>query len=166
MFKKKSKLLATMGLATTLSVLGVSTALAATYATSTRSYTFSDDVNFSVRKYVTYSSNSSSALDVDSLAAYIVNSGDVAVEQVDFRVTDSEFDKDTFNHVIVSVQSGRSLRVEADWWDVCQADGYDDTIFSKNDYVYTDVTVGVSDYLRCGWETFWYASNRSTSWHE
>ena len=153
-----------------LSLLCYANSFAATgvYLGSGNVYYGGGDMNYNVRGYVYYNSNTSTALNLSSLAQWIDNYGVYNINEVHFTAHDGNFDKYTHSWGYINpVTTGNSKRVEADWEAICSGYGYN-SVYQKNSsqvYAYTDIVSGYSYAGLGGWDSWWFASSRSDSFH-
>lgn len=130
------------------------------------------DVSFTMRGYVYYNSNTSTSLDIDSMAQTITNNGDVYITMASFEASDGT---GSDSHYWLSddldnggVAPGRSQRVEADWWTICEGYYGDDTVYAKNSsgnseiFAYTQLIAGYGQSVQGGIDTYWYSNRRGS----
>jgi len=127
------------------------------------------DMNYDVRGYVYYNSNTSSAINLSSLVQWVFNYGVYEINEVHFEAFDANYNKYTHNwgYLDNGIKTGKNSRIEADWDSICLARGYN-TVYSKNSsqsFAYTDLYSGYSYAGLGGWGTFWFPSSRSSSFH-
>lgn len=122
-------------------------------------------LDYTIKGYVYYNSNTSTTLNVSSLCMWVENNCDYAINEAQYSVHDQKFKKNTDVYFQVSaIKKGKTKRIEGDWSSVCSSNGYN-TKYTKNDYVRTNTVCGNSNALWGGWECFWYSSNRVKNFH-
>lgn len=122
-------------------------------------------LNYTIKGYVYYNSNTSSALNVSSLCMWVQNDCEYPINEAQYTVHDQKFKKNTEVYFTVpAVKKGKTKRIEGDWSSVCDSNGYN-TKYTKNQYVRTNTVCGNSNALWGGWECFWYSSSHKKNFH-
>ena len=140
------------------------------YLGSDTVYYAGGDLEYDVRGYVYYNSNSTTSLNLYSLCQWIFNHGNYEVDNVEFYANDGAQTKNTSTWAYLSnpVTSGNNSRIETQWYPICVAKGYSDSVFSKNTsehFAYTDMVAGNRYVLLGGWQSYWYQTSRDDDFH-
>ena len=122
-------------------------------------------VNYTVKGYVYYNSNTSTALDIYSLCEYVTNNCSSTIDEEVFRAHDAAFNKDVSITWPTTITNGNTVRLEQNWYTACTIKGYSSTSFTKNSYVTTQTSAGFYIYGLGGWFCDWFSSYRSANFY-
>lgn len=125
-------------------------------------------VDYDIWGYVSYKSNTTTALDVSSLMMWAWNNGAIPINETFFQVHDGAYVKhQTTSWTFTPVMADENVRLEADWSAICRADG-ENTLYQKignMSLVYTNMACGYNYGGMGGWSSYWYPSYRDDRFH-
>ena len=121
------------------------------------------DINFEVRGYFYYNSNTSAALDIYSMAQWVYNYGNAAVNQQYWFATDEGGTKPTGQVAGINpITYGNNRRVELPWSSLVSNTSYPKN--GTNKAVMTDMS-STTQFVGGGWGCNWFQSSYSPYFH-
>lgn len=166
-FKRK----AVAFLACCMVIGSVSTALAATgvYLGSGNAYFAGGDIDFDMRGYVYYNSNTSTAINIYSLAQWVDNYGYYYIDEYEFSAATGTNSKHNTagDYLLDPIDTGENKRIETIWSTVTS-----NTTYAKNGtggvaFATTDMLAGYSaGYYYGGWTTYWKSNSYESQFHQ
>lgn len=126
------------------------------------------DINATVKGYVYYNSNTSTALNLYSLAQYVTNNGTYDIDELDFTASDGK-ELAYHNECIIynsnPIITNETRRVEKYWASVVSNTTYAKNSYGSTPFAYTNIYAGNSDYNVGGWTTYWFSTYRESDFH-
>lgn len=126
-----------------------------------------DVINYDLTGSVSFSSNSTTSIEFDSLCLYIENHGVLDITDAYFETYDGNYTKRVVyaGKISPAVATGSSARVEVDWPSMCRSWGYNDAVFPKNNsdpihsepFAYSILSAGYTSLG--GWHVWWRPSS-------
>ena len=149
--------------------------LAATTATGTGIFLGSGnvsypqgEVDYDVKGYVYYHSNTTAALELSALVQWIYNYGDYEVNEFYFAAHDGAVSNQMHSGGYINpIPAGGNYRIEADWEAVCDSEG-ESNVYLKNgadQFAYTNIAAGFSSAALGGWSSYWFPTTREDYFH-
>lgn len=138
------------------------------YLGSDTVYYANGDIDYEIRGYVYHNGNTSSYLDVSSMAMFVTNYGVYPVNEFLFEAYDGEaVHHDSTWGYIDDLMDGDSRRLEADWEEICESSD-SSTVYDKIGNLECACTNMVCGYRYGGlggWLSFWYTDDREDDFH-
>lgn len=136
-------------------------------------YFANGSIDYDVKGYVYYNSNTTAAIDISSMVQWVYNYGIYDVELMEFEARDGKSYETTNGNYVIKVHeiepiaTGKNSRVEIDWETFCLSGGMSN-VYEKNTsskFATTDITAGTDSLLIGGWLSYWYQTNRDDKFH-